>query len=193
MEVMGPKLHTLVEQIVSRQTFDKSEEQVCLLRHIGRLSGFDVTTPCWDWRDQVKPMIGTRLGTSAPSDMFALMSENMSIVKSKSSPSLQVRSLGCFECWFRNHVHTRAVSATIFKTARCCWSHWLAFLWGMLFTCWLQRRVLCAVMVEVVFYCGEILTDMMTTWDTNKAFLTLDYVRTSDSPSRCPQLFQTVL
>ena len=66
MDIMGPKLHKLVEQIVGRQTVDKSA-------------------------DQVRPMIGTRLGTSAPSDMFALMSENMSIVKSKSSPSLQVR------------------------------------------------------------------------------------------------------
>ena len=49
-----------------------------------------------------------------------------------------------------------------------------------------QRRVLSAVMVEVVYYCREMLTDLINTWDTNKSFLTLDYVSTwPSSPPRC--------
>jgi hypothetical protein len=39
-----------------------------------------------------------------------------------------------------------------------------------------QRRVLSAVMVEVVYYCREMLTDLMNAWDENKSFLTLEYV-----------------
>jgi hypothetical protein len=42
------------------------------------------------WLRQVRPTIGTRLGTSAPTDIFAILSENLTIVKQKSSPSLQV-------------------------------------------------------------------------------------------------------
>ncbi len=32
-------------------------------------------------------------------------------------------------------------------------------------------------MVEVVYYSREMLSDLMNTWQTDKAFLTLDYVR----------------
>jgi hypothetical protein len=100
-------------------------------------------------REQVRPLIGTRLGTSAPSDMFSLMSENMNIVKQKSSPSL-------------------------------------------------QRRVLSAVMVEVVYYSREMLADLMKAWDSDKSSLTLEYVRPpSPPPSRAlrpgplPPIFPT--
>jgi hypothetical protein len=131
MEIMGPKLHNFVVQIVTRQTVDKSEDQVLRLAQ----STLACVVHVWVWvcspspppspspsrivfwvpllfprtyppslsrpcaPSQVRPMIGTRLGTSAPSDMFALLSENLNIVKQKSSPSLQVGRWPRHVCW----------------------------------------------------------------------------------------------
>ncbi len=49
MDIMGPKLHQLVEQIVSRQTVDKSADQVhfrCLVVWLFGLSSCLVAFAC---------------------------------------------------------------------------------------------------------------------------------------------------
>ncbi len=59
-----------------------------------------------------------------------------------------------------------------------------------------QRRVLSAVMVEVVYYSREMLTDLINTWETDKSFLTLEYVcvtcceRCGDCATPMPQRTQ---
>lgn len=102
MGKMGPKLHGYAEEILAGLLGDKSGVQV-------------------------KPRVGTRLGTSAPTDLFHFMRESLELVRHKSSPTL-------------------------------------------------QRRILSLVMTEVTLFSQKVLTDLRSTWESDKSSVSLAYI-----------------